>query len=102
MEKEILTLSIHKNMYAVEDSLVELARKAGSFMVTLVEQGSIATFSDSDAMKSVIEGLTKCVLLTTFMYYYSHADKRTSQRNEAGSGSRQEDFFSKIGDASSS
>jgi hypothetical protein len=49
-------------MYAADDALVELARKAGSFMVTLVEQGSIDTFSDSDPMKSVIEGLTKCVL----------------------------------------
>ena len=55
-----------KNMYAVEDALVELARKAGSFMVTLVEQGSITTFADSDSMCSVIEGLKKCVL-TTFM-----------------------------------
>ena len=48
-----------KNTYAVEDGLVELARKAGSFMVTLVEQGSITTFSDSDPMNSIIEGLTK-------------------------------------------
>ena len=55
-------------MYAVEDSLVELAHKAGSFMVNLVEQESIAT-SDSDAMKPVIDGLTKYVL-TTFMHYY--------------------------------
>ena len=57
-------------MYTVEDGLVELARKAGSFMVALVEQGPITTFSDSDSMNSVIEGLTKCVL-TTFMYYFS-------------------------------
>ena len=59
-------------MYAAEDGLVELAKKAGSFMVTLVEhwQGSIVTFSDSDSMKSVIEGLTKCVL-ATYMYYFS-------------------------------
>ena len=55
-------------MHAVEDSLVELARKAGSFVVTLVEQGLMAT--DSDSMNSVVEGLTKCVL-TTFKYYYS-------------------------------
>ena len=59
-----------KNMYGVEDALLELARKAGSFIETLVEQGSIATFSNCDSMKAVIEGLTKCVL-TTFMYYYS-------------------------------
>ena len=59
-----------KNTYAVEDGLVELARKAGSFMVTLVEQGSIATFSDSDAMNSVIEGLTKCVLITLIYYFW--------------------------------
>ena len=57
-------------MYAVEDALVELARKAGSFMVTLVEQVSITTFADSDSMNSVIEGLRKCVL-TTFVYYIS-------------------------------
>jgi hypothetical protein len=62
-----------KNTYAVEDALVELARTAGSFMVTLVEQrqveGSISTFFDSDSdsdMISVIEGLMKFVL-TTFM-----------------------------------
>jgi hypothetical protein len=64
-----------KNTYAVEDALVELARTAGSFMVTLVEQrqveGLISTFSDSDSdMISVIEGLMKFVL-TTFMYYFS-------------------------------
>ena len=53
-------------MYAVEDALVELARKAGSFMVTLVEQGSITTFADSDSMTSAIEGLRECVL-TTFV-----------------------------------
>ena len=57
-------------MYAVEDALVELARKAGSFMVTLVEQGSITTFADSDSMTSAIEGLRECVL-TTFVYYIS-------------------------------
>ena len=57
-------------MYAPEDGLVELAKKAGSFMVTLVEQGSIATFCDSDPMVSVIEGLTKWVL-TTFRYHLS-------------------------------
>ena len=51
-----------KGMYAAEDALVELARKAGSFMVTLVEQGATNGFSDSDAMNSVIEGLTKCVV----------------------------------------
>ena len=51
-------------MYAAEDALVELAQKAGSFMVTLVdlvEQGSVSTFSDPDSMNSVIDGLTKCV-----------------------------------------
>jgi hypothetical protein len=62
-------------MYAVEDALVELARTAGFFMVTLVEQleGSISTFSDSDSesvMNLVIEGLMKFVL-TTFIYYIS-------------------------------
>ena len=57
-------------MYATEDALIELARKAGSFMVTLVEQWSINAFSDSDSMNSVIEGLTRCVLVT-FMYYFS-------------------------------
>ena len=57
-------------MHPVDDRLVELARKAGSFMVTLVEQGSIATFSDSDTMNSVVEGLMKCVL-TTFIYSFS-------------------------------
>ena len=57
-------------MYGVEDALIELARKAGSFMVNLVEQGSIATYYDCDSMKAVIEGLTRCVL-TTFMYYFS-------------------------------
>ena len=30
-------------MYFAEDALVESARKAGSFMVTLVEQGLINT-----------------------------------------------------------
>ena len=52
-------------MNAAEDALVELAQKAGSFMVTLVshmEPGSISAFSDPDSMNSVIEGLTKCVL----------------------------------------
>ena len=52
-------------MYAAEDALVELAQKAGSFMVILVdlvEQGSVSTFSDSDSMNSVIEGLTKYLL----------------------------------------
>ena len=52
-------------MYTAEDALVELAQKAGSFMVTLVdlvEQGSASTFSDPDSMNSVIEGLTKCLL----------------------------------------
>ena len=49
-------------MCGTEDSLIELARKAGSFMVTLVEHGPIDTFSESDPMKSAIEGLTKCVL----------------------------------------
>ena len=57
-------------MYAAEDGLVELAKKAGSFTVTLVEQGSIASFCDSDAMVSVIDGLTKWVL-NTFRYYLS-------------------------------
>ena len=51
-----------KNMYPAEDALIELAKKAGSFMVTLVEHGSIGSLSDCDAMKSAIEGLTKCVL----------------------------------------
>ena len=52
-------------MYTAEDALVELAQKAGSFMVILVdlvEQGSVSTFSDSDSMNSVIEGLTKYLL----------------------------------------
>ena len=66
-----------KNMYAAEDALVELAQKAGSFMLTLVslmEQGSpISTFSDPDSMNSVIEGLTKCVL--TPHSYTIHFDK---------------------------
>ena len=51
-------------MYAAEDALVELAQKAGSFLVTLVdlvEQESVSTFSDPDSMNSVIDGLTKCV-----------------------------------------
>jgi hypothetical protein len=56
-------------MYAAEDALVELARKAGSFMVTLVEEGSINTFSDSSSVKSVIEGLTKCVVISTSLSY---------------------------------
>ena len=60
-----------KNTDSVEYGLVELARKAGSFMVTLVEQGSIATFSDSDCMNLVIEGLMKCVLITLIYYYFS-------------------------------
>ena len=61
-----------KEMYGVEDALIELARKAGSFIETLMEQGpgSIATFSNCDSMKAAIEELTKYVL-TTFMYYYS-------------------------------
>ena len=52
-------------MYAADDALVELAQKAGSFiviLVDLVEQGSVSTFSDPDSMNSVIEGLTKCSL----------------------------------------
>ena len=54
-----------KDKYAAEDALVELAHRAGSFMVTLVshmEPGSITTFSDPESMNSVIGGLTKCVL----------------------------------------
>ena len=87
-------------MYAAEDALVELAQKAGSFMVTLVnlmEQGSIDTFSDFDSMNAVIEGLTKCVLTP---HSISRSDKEP-QRDESGSRTRQEDFFSKIADATS-
>lgn len=58
-------------MYTAEEALIELAQKAGSFMVTLVEQESISSLSDSDAMKSVIEGLTKCVLISSIIYYFS-------------------------------
>jgi len=47
------------NMHAADDALVELARKAGSFMVALVEEGSVNSFSHSDSMNSIIEGLTK-------------------------------------------
>ena len=57
-----------KDMFTVEDSLVELAQTATSFMATLVEQESISTGSDSDAMQSVIEGLKKCVLTTVTFY----------------------------------
>ena len=89
-----------KDMNGAEDALNELARRACSFMVTLVEQRSIATFSDGDSMNAIIEELTRCVL-TTFMYYFSFSQKKTSQRNEAGSWSRQQNFFSKINDASS-
>jgi len=45
------------DMYGVEDALIELAQKAGSFLMTLVEQGSIAAFFDCDPMNAVIEGL---------------------------------------------
>jgi energy-coupling factor transporter ATP-binding protein EcfA2 len=46
------------DMYDVEEALIELARNAGYFMVTLVEQGAIAALSASDSMNSVIDGLT--------------------------------------------
>ena len=55
------------NNYSVEDVLVDLAQKAGSFMVTLVsllEKGLVSTFSDPDSMNSIIKGLTKCVLIS--------------------------------------
>ena len=45
----------------------------GAFMATLVEQGSIATFSDSDSVDSVIEGLTKCVITSSTI---SRSDKK--------------------------
>ena len=61
-------------MYAAEDALVELAQKAGSFMVILVEKRSISPFSDSDSINLVIEGLTKCVL-TPHSYIISRSDK---------------------------
>jgi hypothetical protein len=48
-----------QDMFTVESGLIDLAQKAGSFMVILVEQGSINKFSDSDSMKSAIDGLTK-------------------------------------------
>ena len=54
------------NNYSVEDVLVDLAQKAGSFMVTLVsllEKGLVSTFSDPDSMNSIIEGLTKYALI---------------------------------------
>ena len=50
-----------QDMFTVESGLIDLAQKAGSFMVILVEQVSINKFSDSDSMKSAIDGLTKCV-----------------------------------------
>ena len=49
-------------MYAVEDAFVELARRAGSFLLTLVEQQSI--LGPDSGMNSVIEELEKCVLAT--------------------------------------
>ena len=52
-------------MYATQSTLVELAQKAGSFMLflaSLVEQGSAMSTSDPDSMNSVIEGLTRYVL----------------------------------------
>ena len=61
-----------KGMYAAEDTLNELAWKAGSFMVTLVEQGETNSFSDLDAMNPVIERLTKCVLASISL---SNSDK---------------------------
>ena len=84
-------------MYAPEDALIDLARMAGSFMVTLVEHRSIDTVSESDSMKSAIEELTKCVL--THVNIPILVLTRTSQRYEQGSRSRQKDFFSKFADA---
>ena len=48
-------------MYATEEALVELAQKAGSFMLTLVSLQR-SPICDHDSMNSVIQGLTKCVL----------------------------------------
>ena len=77
-------------MYAADHAVVELVRKAGSFVVALVEQGSINSSTDSDVMNSVIEGLSRCVL-TTSMYSFLFLQK-TSQRYEPGSRSREQDF----------
>lgn len=84
-------------MNAAENSLIELAQTASSFMVTLVDQDSIS-FSDPNAMKSIIERLTKFVLASTFL---SLSDKEFAQRNGAGSKIRQEDFFPKNNEAPS-
>ena len=65
LEYEMLTLST-KEMNTTEDALIELARTAGSFVVTLVDQDSISC-ADPDAAKPIIEGLTKFVLASNFL-----------------------------------
>ena len=78
-------------MNNVTYAVIELARTAGSFMATLVDQDSISSFADPDAMKLIIEGLTKFILASNFLSLSS--DKEFAQRNGAGSRSCQEDFF---------
>ena len=63
----MLTILIQKNTYFADDTLIELAQKAGLFIVTVVELASIISLSDTDLIKSVIEGLTKCVLASDFL-----------------------------------
>jgi hypothetical protein len=58
----MLTILIQKKTYFADDALIELAQKAGFFIVTVVELASIISL-DTDLIKSVIEGLTKCVYL---------------------------------------
>ena len=94
----MLTILIQKNTYFADDALIELAQKAGFFIVTVVELASIISLSDTDLIKSVIEGLTKCVLASDFL---SRSDEELSQRNEPDSRSCQEDFLSKNGEAPS-
>lgn len=56
-----LVLNISKILnktYFADDALIELAQKAGFFIVTVVELASIISL-DTDLIKSVIEGLTK-------------------------------------------
>ena len=67
-------------MHAAEDALIiDLAQMAGPFMATLVEKGSINT-SDSDSMKSAIEGLTMCVF--KHLCTISHSDKERHRHRE--------------------
>ena len=65
-------------------------------LVSLLEKGLVSTFSEPDSMNSIIEGLTKCVLIPHSCSAKELRSDEVSQSDEPGSRSRQQDFFSKI------